>query len=76
VLARLLEDGAPVPAAQACFGERRAPLCRFVQEASHRVGRAGAEQDPARHAQALQALPASAQAHVDDFYRQLHTLSH
>ncbi|WP_382320501.1 FAD-dependent oxidoreductase [Hydrogenophaga sp. UC242_50] len=76
VLARLLEDGAPVPAVLARFGERRAPVCRFVQEASHRVGRAGAEQDPARHAQALQALPASAQAHVDDFYRQLHTLSH
>jgi len=39
------------------------------------VGQAGAEQDPARHAQALQALPAAAQAHVDGFYRQLQTLS-
>lgn len=75
VLARLLADGVPVPAALAAFGERRAPVCRFVQEASHRVGQAGAEQDPARHAQALQALPAAAQAHVDGFYRQLQALS-
>jgi 2-polyprenyl-6-methoxyphenol hydroxylase-like FAD-dependent oxidoreductase len=75
VLARLLEGGTPVPAALAAFGERRAPVCRFVQEASHRVGQAGAEQDPARHAQALQALPASAQGHVDGFYRQLQALS-
>jgi 2-polyprenyl-6-methoxyphenol hydroxylase-like FAD-dependent oxidoreductase len=74
-LARLLADDAPVPATLATFGERRAPVCRFVQEASHRVGRAGAEQDPVRHAQAMQALPASAQAHVDDFYRQLQRLS-
>lgn len=74
-LARLLADDAPVPTALATFGERRAPVCRFVQEASHRVGRAGAEQDPARHAQAMQAMPASAQSHVDDFYRQLHHLS-
>lgn len=74
VLARLLENGASVPAALAAFGERRAPVCRFVQEASHRVGRAGAEQDPARHAQALQALPGNAQAHVDSFYRQLQAL--
>lgn len=74
-LARLLADDAPVPTALAAFGERRAPVCRFVQEASHRVGRAGAEQDPVRHAQAMQGMPASAQRHVDDFYRQLHRLS-
>lgn len=74
-LVRLLADDAPVPAALARFGERRAPVCRFVQEASHRVGRGGAEQDPVRHAQAMQALPANAQTHVDDFYRQLHRLS-
>lgn len=75
VLARLLAHGAPVPEALAAFGARRAPVCRFVQEASHRVGQAGAEQDAARHAQAMQAFPASAQAHVDGFYRQLHALS-
>lgn len=74
VLARLLAHGAPVPEALAAFGARRAPVCRFVQEASHRVGRAGAENDPVRHAQAMQAFPASAQAHVDDFYRQLERL--
>lgn len=76
VLARLLADGTPVPMALARFGERRAPVCRFVQEASHRVGQAGAEQDPARHAEALRALPAHAQAHVDNFYQQLQRLSH
>jgi len=75
VLARLLARNAPVPEALAAFGAQRAPVCRFVQEASHRVGRAGAENDPVRHAQAMQAFPASAQAHVDDFYRQLHRLS-
>lgn len=74
VLADLLAHGAPVPEALAAFGARRAPVCRFVQEASHRVGRAGAENDPVRHAQAMQAFPASAQAHVDDFYRQLERL--
>lgn len=74
-LARLLESDASVPTALAAFGERRAPVCRFVQEASHRVGQAGAERDPTRHAQALQALPANAQAHVDGFYRQLQALS-
>lgn len=74
VLARLLAHGAPVPEALAAFGAQRAPVCRFVQEASHRVGQAGAEQDPARHAQAMRAFPASAQTHVDDFYRQLQRL--
>ncbi|MBB6563843.1 2-polyprenyl-6-methoxyphenol hydroxylase-like FAD-dependent oxidoreductase [Acidovorax soli] len=74
VLARLLAQEPSLPAALAAFGERRMPLCRFVQEASHRVGRAGAEQDPVRHAEAMRAFPAHAQAHVDDFYRRLHEL--
>lgn len=74
VLARLLSHAAPVTEALAAFGARRAPVCRFVQEASHRVGRAGAQSDPVRHAQAMQAFPASAQAHVDDFYRQIERL--
>jgi 2-polyprenyl-6-methoxyphenol hydroxylase-like FAD-dependent oxidoreductase len=49
-LARLLADESSLLAALAAFGERRMPLCRFVQEASHRVGRSGAELDTERHA--------------------------
>ncbi|WP_236581935.1 FAD-dependent oxidoreductase [Hydrogenophaga sp. BPS33] len=74
-LARLLADDTPIPEALSRFGERRAPMCRFVQEASHRVGSAGAVQDPARHAEAMRAMPAHAQAHVDGFYEELERLS-
>ena len=68
VLARLLA-GHPIGDAVEVFGQHRAPMCRFVQEGSRRVGRSGA--DAAAHERNLQSLVQGGQHAVDGFYATL-----
>lgn len=56
------------------FGERRYPMCRFVQEASRKVGEAGAVEDAASCVRRNMAMRQTAQQQVDAFYRELDTL--
>lgn len=74
VLGRLLEQGLPAPEALERFGQLRAPMCRFVQDVSRRVGEAGARADAQSHRENLAALPTSAQGAVDAFYGELERL--
>jgi 2-polyprenyl-6-methoxyphenol hydroxylase-like FAD-dependent oxidoreductase len=71
VLGQLLASGADVPAALKAFEQCRAPVCQFVQDASRRVGQAGAVEDLAAYEKSIQTMPQTAQAHVDSFYREL-----
>ncbi|QSI32248.1 FAD-dependent oxidoreductase [Variovorax sp. RKNM96] len=57
------------------FGERRFPMCRFVQDASRKVGEAGAVEDAASCARRNAAMQQTAQQQVDAFYRELDVLS-
>lgn len=68
VLARLLATRSVDEALEA-FGQRRAPMCRFVQEASRRVGQSGA--DAAAHERNLRALVQGGQQAVNGFYAAL-----
>ena len=56
------------------FGERRFPMCRFVQDASRKVGEAGAVEDAASCARRNAAMQHTAQQQVDAFYRELDAL--
>jgi hypothetical protein len=56
------------------FGERRYPMCRFVQDASRKVGEAGAMEDAESCARRNAAMQATAQQQVDAFYRELDAL--
>ncbi|MDB5900241.1 MAG: FAD-dependent oxidoreductase [Ramlibacter sp.] len=71
VLGGLLAQGLPVAGALQRFGELRAPMCRFVQDVSRRVGEAGARADAQSHRDNLAALPTGAQGAVDGFYAEL-----
>jgi 2-polyprenyl-6-methoxyphenol hydroxylase-like FAD-dependent oxidoreductase len=71
VLGQLLSVGVNMPAVLKAFEQRRAPVCQFVQDASRRVGQAGAVEDLAAYQKSIQAMPQTAQAHVDSFYREL-----
>jgi 2-polyprenyl-6-methoxyphenol hydroxylase-like FAD-dependent oxidoreductase len=75
VLAQLLAQHADVPAALQAFEQRRAPVCQFVQDASRRVGQVGAVEDLASYQKTIQAMPQTAQAHVDGFYQELMRLN-
>jgi 2-polyprenyl-6-methoxyphenol hydroxylase-like FAD-dependent oxidoreductase len=70
VLARLWDDKALDTCLQR-FGELRQPMCRFVQDASRRVGEAGATEDAAACARRNQAMRTQAQQQVDNFYAEL-----
>lgn len=78
VLAELLADlpaeGAPLDATLHAFGQRRYPMCRFVQDASRKVGEAGAQEDPETCERRNLAMRETAQGQVDDFYRALNAL--
>ena len=56
------------------FGERRYPMCRFVQDASRKVGEAGAMEDAESCARRNVAMRTTAQPQVDAFYRELTAL--
>ncbi|QNK68342.1 FAD-dependent oxidoreductase [Variovorax sp. PAMC26660] len=74
VLAEMLAaDGIGEQTLQA-FGQRRYPMCRFVQDASRKVGGAGAVEDAASCARRNTAMQATAQQQVDAFYRELDAL--
>lgn len=75
VLGRMLDEDAPdVPELLRRFGERRLPMCKFVQDASRQVGEAGAVEDPESCKARNAAMRETAQAHVDDFYTRLEAL--
>ncbi|KIQ23246.1 monooxygenase [Variovorax paradoxus] len=74
VLARMLAaDGIGEQTLKA-FGERRFPMCRFVQDASRKVGEAGAMEDAASCARRNAAMRETAQQQVDAFYQALDRL--
>jgi len=73
VLGRMLaeDDAADVPELLQRFGQRRYPMCKFVQDASRKVGEAGADENPESCQARNAAMQQSSQAHVDDFYSKL-----
>lgn len=56
------------------FGQRRYPLCKFVQDTSRKVGEAGASEDDATLSARNRAMRESAQAQVNAFYQQMDAL--
>ena len=72
-LARLLARSG-IDAALADFSRARAPMCQFVQDVSRQVGISGAHTEPAVHQAITEAVAASGQHRVDDFYRQLEAM--
>jgi 2-polyprenyl-6-methoxyphenol hydroxylase-like FAD-dependent oxidoreductase len=74
VLGRLVAEHG-IDGALAAFGPLRAPACRFVQDASRRVGEAGAAEDATVLATRTETMRANAQKAVDDFYTTLARLS-
>ncbi|CAG2142100.1 FAD-dependent oxidoreductase [Cupriavidus numazuensis] len=56
------------------FGQRRYPLCKFVQDASRKVGEAGASEDDAMLSARNRGMRESAQAQVNAFYQQMDAL--
>lgn len=74
VLAGMLAAGGISEQTLRAFGERRYPMCRFVQDASRKVGEAGAVEDAASCARRNTAMRATAQQQVDAFYRELDAL--
>jgi len=72
VLARMLsEEFDEVPQLLQRFGQRRHPMCKFVQDASRKVGEAGADENPESCTARNAAMQRTAQTHVDDFYKTL-----
>lgn len=74
VLAEMLAADGIGEATLQAFGKRRYPMCRFVQDASRKVGEAGAVEDAASCARRNTAMQAVAQQQVDAFYRELDAL--
>jgi len=75
VLGRMLDETASsVPELLRRFGERRHPMCKFVQDASRQVGEAGAVEDPESCKARNAAMRDTAQTHVDNFYARLQAL--
>lgn len=74
VLARMLAHEGTLHETLRRFGERRYPMCHFVQEASRQVGEAGAKEHPDGAAARNQAMRENSQAHVDNFYRKVQSL--
>jgi 2-polyprenyl-6-methoxyphenol hydroxylase-like FAD-dependent oxidoreductase len=64
-----------VPDALEAFGAMRAPVCRFVQDVSRKVGEAGAAEDAAGLSGRRERMQQNAQADVDHFYTELGRLS-
>lgn len=56
------------------FGQQRQPVCQFVQDASRRVGEAGAVEDPDSCLKRNQGMKDNAQNQVDQFYEKLVSL--
>jgi 2-polyprenyl-6-methoxyphenol hydroxylase-like FAD-dependent oxidoreductase len=71
LLAEMLSDSTDVPATLETFGRRRFERCKFVQDASRRVGEAGAIEDTAASQLRNIRMQASAQKDVNDFYARM-----
>jgi 2-polyprenyl-6-methoxyphenol hydroxylase-like FAD-dependent oxidoreductase len=74
VLAEMLAERGICEETLRAFGERRYPMCRFVQDASRKVGEAGAVEDAASCERRDAAMQTTAQQQVDAFYRELDAL--
>jgi len=74
VLGKLLDAGLDTDALLQRFGALRHPMCRFAQEASRRVGEAGALETTGGCAERNRGLREHAQAQVDHFYAELERL--
>lgn len=74
VLADMLAAHGISQAVLRAFGERRFPVCRFVQDASRKVGEAGAVEDAASCARRNAAMREGGQRQVDAFYGELRAL--
>lgn len=75
VLGRMVaENSGNVPELLRRFGEKRYPMCKFVQDASRQVGEAGAVEDPASCQARNAAMQKTSQGHVDNFYSRLDEL--
>ena len=75
ILPRALHAAPDLPGALALFGDLRAPVCRFVQEASRAVGEAGGREDVTDLRARNAALARTAQGAVDGFYDKLNALN-
>lgn len=71
VLAEMLDGASDVPATLDAFGQRRFERCKFVQDASRRVGEAGAIEDAAASQIRNTRMQAGAQKDVDSFYARM-----
>jgi 2-polyprenyl-6-methoxyphenol hydroxylase-like FAD-dependent oxidoreductase len=68
LLAEMLDGAADIPATLTAFSARRFERCKFVQDASRRVGEAGATEDAEATIRRDTRMQASAQQDVDNFY--------
>jgi 2-polyprenyl-6-methoxyphenol hydroxylase-like FAD-dependent oxidoreductase len=71
VLADMIAPGADIAATLSAFGRRRFERCRFVQEASRRVGEAGATETLAATVARDERMRRTAQSDVDQFYARM-----
>lgn len=71
-LARMEAEGGGVEAMLRGFSELRYPMCRFVQDASRRVGEAGAREGVEDFGERVKAMRETAQGQVDAFYGRLY----
>lgn len=71
LLAEMLDGTSDIPAVLTAFGQRRFERCKFVQDASRRVGEAGAIEDTEATVQRNKRMQASAQQDVDTFYARI-----
>lgn len=72
VLGKMLSTSASnVPDLLHRFGELRYPMCKFVQDASRRVGEAGAVEDPDTCTLRNASMRDNAQTQVNEFYAKL-----
>jgi 2-polyprenyl-6-methoxyphenol hydroxylase-like FAD-dependent oxidoreductase len=74
VLAEMLSLPGAVSETLRAFGQQRYPACKFVQDASRRVGEAGATEDPESCVSRNSGMRETAQQHVDSFYRELYAM--
>ncbi len=76
LLAEMLSRDMDVETSLRSFGEARYPLCKFVQDASRKVGESGAKEDAAVLTARNETMRSTAQRQVDDFYARMDALRH
>jgi 2-polyprenyl-6-methoxyphenol hydroxylase-like FAD-dependent oxidoreductase len=68
LLAEMLKGDGPLDETLQAFGQRRYAMCKFVQDASRKVGEVGAQEDDGMLAARRDLMRQSAQGQVDAFY--------